>query len=152
MGEEVSAGERMYVTLDGMPASYDSFRLALELKEDLTLEQIGTAVRDYEETRAARRRSHGEEELHNMQAASLAVARTRGAGGARAEVRASDADHRCRLCDGMGHFESRCTRRKGTGSACFRCGSEQHAMRDCREDQGASAHYARRQDDDNVAW
>ena len=43
-----------------------------------------------------------------------------------------ESTYRCRLCRVVGHWESFCPRRRGNGSACFRCGSEAHQMRDCR--------------------
>ena len=45
-----------------------------------------------------------------------------------------ETQHRCALCRAYGHWERFCPHRRGDGRSCFRCGSADHQMRDCKAD------------------
>ena len=61
-------------------------------------------------------------------------------------------DHRCRLCSVVGHWEQYCSKRKGKGNDCFKCGGKDHRARECRatEEEIAKANYA--EEDDEQGW
>ena len=141
MGEQVSDGELIYVLLEGLPADYSGVRQALEVQNELTVDQLSDHLRDHQEKK--RYEGEREEEVIAM------VRRSAGGGGARggagrgrgdggcsdASSNSGDRDesmHQCRLCGKKGHMEWHCEKRRGGGRACFRCGREGHQMRDCR--------------------
>lgn len=142
MGEQVSAGELIYVLLEGLPADYSGVRQALEVQNDLTVDQLSDHLRDHQEKKRYEGEKEREEEVIAMVRRGGAGSgvrgsggRGRGDGGSDASSSSGDRDeatHQCRLCGKKGHMEWHCEKRRGGGRACFRCRREGHQMRDCR--------------------
>ena len=163
MGEQVSDGELIYVLLEGLPADYSGVRQALEVQNDLTVDQLSDHLRDHQEKKRYEGEKEREEEVIAMVRRSRGGAgggggarggRGRGDGGGDANSSSGDRDestHQCRLCGKKGHMEWHCEKRRGGGWACFRCGREGHQMRDCRGkiDEDVDEHAGLIMDDDD---
>ena len=164
MSETVEEGELATVLLEGLPRSYRGVRQALQVQEHLSLNSISAHLRDHQER--SKYEAVKDEEVEEVEQAFSALGMRRGgaggkfggggAGGAaqrgsgRGQERRTypshgksvsfdnndESSYRCRLCRQVGHWESFCDRRRRSGNACFRCGSTDHQMRDCRGNAG----------------
>ena len=139
MGEQVSDGELIYVLLEGLPPDYSGVRQALEVQNDITVDQLSDHLRDHQEKKRYEGEKEKEEEvIARVRRAGSGARGGRGRGGGDAGDASSqygdrdEATHRCRLCGKTGHMEWHCEQRRGGPRACFRCGREGHQMRDCR--------------------
>ena len=133
MGSVVGDDELIYVVLSGLSDEYDQLRASLEVKNDLTFEEMCEHVR----SRQQRLAHAGDATVREHESAMYARSTGRGGTGGRRDTNSEDrpleADHRCRLCTKKGHWEQYCELRKGRGvrDACYRCGGAGHQMRDC---------------------
>lgn len=139
MGEQVSEGELIYVLLEGLPADYGGVRQALEVQNDITVDELSDHLRDHQEKRKYGQEKEEEEQVIAMLRRTGGGGRGKRAGGGGGGGREASGDrdessHRCRLCRKNGHMEWHCELRRGKGGACFRCGKEGHQLRDCDVD------------------
>ena len=138
MGSVVGDDELIYVVLSGLSDEYDQLRASLEVKDDLTFEEMCEHVRSRQQ-----RLTHAGDASARSESVSAMLARAhfgRHKDREDRDERPLEADHRCRLCTKKGHWEQYCDLRKGRGvrDACYRCGGKGHQMRACEVKQDAA--------------
>ena len=152
----------MHVLMKGLPNYYAAARDALQMQDALTVDSVSDKLRDVIERKEMERDEV--EERVNFAGGSHGSRGGRGGGGRfhrggqggnghtdgrtaagdyknnnnmqqeRDNQPMDETQHRCALCRAYGHWERFCPHRRGDGRSCFRCGSADHQMRDCKAD------------------
>jgi hypothetical protein len=155
MNEVVTNGELVYVILEGLPKSYATIKQTLEVKEDATFEQICSHIRDCEEKMKYAEAQEYESAARDNEAANYAGNSRNGMNkynralkqqyqrgvdiGRSGSMSSSSSGNSfgirgypCGVCDEYGHDTYDCKDRKDRRAGqCFRCGKNEHQVRDC---------------------
>lgn len=125
-----SDGEVLFCLLEGLPTDYEMVRQALEVQDVVDLEVAFVHLREMEDKirrRGVKSLPASAEGALNMMNAEGRPREKQRQGGASS----TPGHRRCPVCRSFGHSMWDCPDRCESG--CFRCGSDEHMLRECKE-------------------